>query len=172
MHIRRPGPLDRSAIAAIFAADQTFNDDEVAVALELVDAGLDGSSDYELLVAEDAVGHVRAYVCFGRTPMTDHTWDLYWIATHPEARGQGLASRLVRAMEHQITERRHAIVRIETSQLESYGAARVFYERAGYRETGRIPDFYRAGDDLVIFAKKLEARARAVAEAPSVQLAV
>lgn len=160
MRTRRPTLPDRAAIVAILHEDKTFNDDEIEVALELIDASLAGSSDYELIVGEDAEGVIRSYVCFGRTPMTQHTWDLYWIATHPAARGQGLASRLVRAMEQHITERRPAIVRIETSQLEAYGAARVFYERAGYAETGRIVDFYKPGDDLITFSKRLEARVR------------
>jgi ribosomal protein S18 acetylase RimI-like enzyme len=158
MHIRRPTLLDRPAIERILRDGETFNEAETAVALELVDEVLAGGSpDYQILVAELESGMVGSYICFGKTPMTDVTWDLYWIASHPTARGQGLASRLVRAMEQQISENGHAIVRIETSQLESYGAARSFYERAGYAEVGRIPDFYRPADDLVIFARRVEA---------------
>jgi len=161
MRIRRLTPPDRDDLSRLLIESGTFNEDEIRVALEVIDEAIaEPGKDYHVLVAEDGQGRVVSYVCFGHTPMTEATYDLYWIATHPDARGQGLASRLVRAMEAELTSTRPCTVRIETSQLESYGAARVFYERAGYAEVGRIRDFYKTGDDLVIFAKRLEPRAR------------
>jgi ribosomal protein S18 acetylase RimI-like enzyme len=88
--------------------------------------------------------------------MTEFTWDLYWIATHADARGKGIATKLVAAMEDAIREDQGRIVRLETSQMEAYGAARTFYERRGYVEVGRIDDFYKTGDDLITFAKRLD----------------
>ena len=44
---------------------------------------------------------------------------------------------------------------METSGRPSYEGARVFYEREGYRETARVPDFYGSGDDKVIYVKRL-----------------
>jgi ribosomal protein S18 acetylase RimI-like enzyme len=93
--------------------------------------------------------------------MTLGTYDLYWIATHRDARGRGVATRLVAAMEEELRRQGARIVRIETSQMEAYGAARAFYARIGYDEVGRIRDFYRPGDDLVTLAKKLTAEKRA-----------
>lgn len=157
MRIRRLAPPDRTAIGALFSADETFHDDEVAVALELVDAAiLRPDGDYRVLVGEDVDGRLLGYVCYGPTPMTDATFDLYWIVTHPAARGRGVASRLATAMEAELAALRARLVRIETSQLEAYGAARALYARLLYREAGRIPDFYRPGDDLIILAKRLD----------------
>lgn len=160
MRIRRLALPDREPIATLLRSDETFNEDEVAVALELIDAAIAApDKDYQALVAEDDSGRVVAYVCYGKTPMTEATWDLYWIATHRDARGQGMAGRLVRAMESELHAARAKTVRIETSQLEAYGAARTFYARLAYKEVGRIADFYRTGDDLIILAKRLDARA-------------
>ena len=47
---------------------------------------------------------------------------------------------------------------IETGGRPDYAGQRCFYETQGYVEVGRIPDFYRAGDDGVIYWKRLEAR--------------
>jgi ribosomal protein S18 acetylase RimI-like enzyme len=161
MRIRRLTPPDRGDLERLLSESRTFNDEEIRVALEVIDAAIaEPGKDYHVLVAE--VDHrVLSYVCFGPTPMTEAAFDLYWVATHPDARGQGLASRLLDKMEAELCAGgRIPTVRIETSQLESYGAARVFYERAGYAEVGRIRDFYKLGDDLVIFAKRLEPHAR------------
>jgi ribosomal protein S18 acetylase RimI-like enzyme len=163
MRIRRLTPPDRGDLARLLEESGTFNDEEIRVALEVIDAAIaEPGKDYHVLVAENELGRVMSYVCFGPTPMTEAAFDLYWIATHPDARGQGLASRLVLHMEGELASSRACTVRIETSQLESYGAARVFYERAGYAEVGRIRDFYKQGDDLVIFAKRIEPRVRPV----------
>ena len=162
MRIRRLTPPDRGDLERLLSESRTFNDEEIRVALEVIDAAIaEPGKDYHVLVAEGDGGRVMSYVCYGPTPMTEAAFDLYWVATHPDARGQGLASRLLHKMESELCAGgRSPTVRIETSQLESYGAARVFYERAGYTEVGRIPDFYKLGDDLVIFAKRLEPRAR------------
>jgi ribosomal protein S18 acetylase RimI-like enzyme len=178
MHIRKLAPPDRDQVLAVLRSDGTFQDEEVEVAMELLDSALAGSRDYHALVcvhdADDRPGGVgvgvAGYVCYGHTPMTVGTFDLYWIATHRDARGRGVATLLVNAMERELWAQGARIVRIETSQLEAYGAARSFYARHGYVEVGRIRDFYRAGDDLVTLAKHLEGapawRARPGSDAP------
>jgi ribosomal protein S18 acetylase RimI-like enzyme len=156
MRCRKLEPPDRAAIEALLRSDGTFNGEEISVALELVDSAIaHPGRDYLALVMESEAG-VVGYVCYGRTPMTEGTFDLYWVATHALARGKGVATQLVKTMESEIRSHGARIVRIETSQLESYGAARSFYERLGYEEVGRIRDFYKAGDDLITFAKRVD----------------
>ena len=154
--IRRAAPADRPALAAALASDGTFRDDEVAVALELVDASLAGSVDYELLVAE-LDGEAAGYVCFGPTPMTRATFDLYWVVVHAAARGRGIAVALVRAMEDALAGRGGGQVRVETSETEGYGAARRLYEKLGYPEQARFDDFYAPGDALLVYYKRVSA---------------
>ncbi len=128
-----------------------FAPDEVEVAVELIDAAIADApgNTYEAIVAERD-DRVVGYACFGPTPMTDHTWDLYWVAVGPEARGLGLGRRLVRGVEEDVAGRGGRILRAETSSKEAYGATLAFYRATDFTEAGRIPDFYRAGDDLVI----------------------
>jgi ribosomal protein S18 acetylase RimI-like enzyme len=160
MRVRRLAPPDRPGVVRVLEDSGTFNREEIEVALEVIDGALaEPGKDYHVLVAEDDAAQIGSYICFGRTPMTECTWDLYWLATHPAARGQGLGTRLVRAMEAELEGSGPSIVRIETSQLEAYGAARSFYRRVGYLEVGRIADFYKPGDDLIILSKRLDARA-------------
>lgn len=154
MNVRALAAADREAIAGVIASDQTFKPDEVAVALELVDLAIAGSSDYEVRVAADADG-VCGYICFGRTPMTERTYDLYWIVVHARTRGKGVARLLVGAMEAEVRSRGGGQIRVETSATDGYGTAQAVYARLGYPEASRLPDFYSPGDALITYYKVL-----------------
>ena len=154
--IRGLEPGDRQHLEAALRSDGTFRDDEVAVALELIDEAIKGSDDYWIRVAtlDDEVA-VAGYICYGPTPMTASTYDLYWVVTHVAARGRGVAGSLIEAMETDLRARSATGIRVETSQLEGYDAARQLYDRRGYPEVARLADFYRPGDDLIICYKRL-----------------
>jgi ribosomal protein S18 acetylase RimI-like enzyme len=89
--------------------------------------------------------------------MTESTFDLYWIVTHANARGHGVAPSLVRAMETELSKKSSVSIRVETSQTEGYGAARKLYAKLGYPEAARFKDFYKAGDDLIVYYKHIGA---------------
>jgi ribosomal protein S18 acetylase RimI-like enzyme len=152
--IRPARPQDRGALEAAIRSDATFHADEIAVAIELVDKGVAGDPDYLVRVIEVA-GAVRGYVCFGRTPMTAATWDLYWVVVDAATRGQGLARALVNAMEDEIRAGGGGHVRVETSVSDGYGAARRLYEKLGYPLAATFADFYAPGDDLLVYYKRV-----------------
>jgi len=135
----------------------------VSCAIELLDGALvqaEGNT-YEALVAH--LGQAAAlpgdplvgYACFGATPMTEGTFDLYWLVVAEEARGRGMGRGLLTAVEDQLRGRGARLLRIETSSLEGQGGAARFYAQTGYRQVGLVADFYRPGDDLITFAKVL-----------------
>jgi len=148
---------DRSALAGMLSRIEQFKPDEVDVALELIDAALEdpAGSGYECLVARSE-GLVVGYTCVGPTPMTEATWDLYWIAVDPDVQGRGIGRALYAAFVERIRTRGGRQVRIETSSKETYAATGGFYERLGFRIDGRLRDFYAPGDDLLIFYRKLD----------------
>ena len=43
----------------------------------------------------------------------------------------------------------------ETSSQETYGGTIQFYEKTGYELVGKIKEYYKPGDDKLIFAKRL-----------------
>jgi ribosomal protein S18 acetylase RimI-like enzyme len=127
----------------------------VACALELIDAALTPNNhDYQVLVAIRE-GKPVGYVCYGPTPMTQGTFDLYWIASDPLVRGQGVGAALVSAMEGDLRRRKGRLIRVETSAMEAYGPTRGFYAAMQYKEEARFRDFYKPGEDLIILAKRL-----------------
>jgi len=161
-------PSDRAQLIDILSQGAGFRSEEIACAIELLDAALapsDGEpadqrdpddTGYEARVAvADDGERVLGYACFGATPMTEATYDLYWLVVAENARGRGVGGALVAAVDAELKQRGARIIRVETSSLEGQGGARRFYEKTGFRLAGAIPDFYRQGDDLLVYAKVL-----------------
>jgi ribosomal protein S18 acetylase RimI-like enzyme len=154
MDIRPLVAKDRELLAGLIRRIETFSPDEVTTAIELVDITLTPENkDYKIIVA-DRDGKMVGYICYGPTPMTEATYDLYWIASDPEVRGQGVGASLISAMEGDLRRQNARLVRVETSATEAYGPTRGFYASMKYTEEARIRDFYKLGDDLIILTKR------------------
>lgn len=145
----------RGRLREILDATAVFRPDEVEIALELFDDAVTG--DYEFLGGFDHDDLV-AYACFGATPGTDRTFDLYWIAVHPRAQGNGSGSHLLAEVEQRLRDRGARLLVVETSSRPEYNATRRFYLARGYHEAARMRDFYAVGDDRVIYTKALAPR--------------
>ncbi len=104
---------------------------------------------------KDDPAQVLGYICYGPTPMTQNTWDLYWVVTDPDHKRRGIGSALLRQMEEEIRASGGALIRVETSTLDGYGDAHRFYALHGYPELSRLVDFYKPGDDLITLVKYL-----------------
>jgi ribosomal protein S18 acetylase RimI-like enzyme len=128
----------------------------VAVAEELIDSYLNdpSGSGYHILVAE-VDSAVAGYVCYGPTPLTEGTWDIYWVAVAQDKQGKGIGSALMKATENEIIRDKGRLCIIETSSTPAYEKTRNFYVNRGYEIICRIPDFYMPGDDKVILQKRL-----------------
>ncbi|MGH7631383.1 MAG: GNAT family N-acetyltransferase [Gemmatimonadales bacterium] len=131
-----------------------FRNSEVAVALEVFDAAVGGAPDYTALGAEVG-GTLAGWICWGPTPCTVGTWDLYWMAVDPALHGAGVGSALLAAMERRLRGQARLIV-VETAGRPDYAPTRAFYEARGYAPAARIADFYQPGDDLVVYVKRLK----------------
>ena len=144
---------DRRRIEDITRAVRVFRDDEIPVALEVFDAAAAGSPDY---VALGAVldGQLVGWICWGPTPCTLGTYDLYWMAVDPRTQSAGVGTALVREMEGRLAGSARLIV-VETAGRPDYRPTRAFYEARGYRRAAVIPDFYAPGDDQVVYLKTL-----------------
>lgn len=154
--VRSLDTIHRERIRSIVEATGVFRPDEAEIALEVFDAAIDRPGvDYTALGAFDDDGTVLAFACFGPTPCTAGTWDLYWIAVDPGGQRQGIGRRLMEACEEAITRARGRLIVVETSSRDDYGPTRTFYESLGYTATARIPGFYAPGDDLVVYTKPL-----------------
>jgi ribosomal protein S18 acetylase RimI-like enzyme len=159
MGIRELKPRDRSSIEKMVISSGKFNDVEIATALELVDESLEEGekSGYIFAVLGDVQEQTsaRGYACYGPVPLTQGVYDLYWIVVDPADQKRGFGRILLQYVERDVVKRGGRMVLIETSSQESYGATIRFYARSGYHLEARIRNFYRIGDDKLVFQKEL-----------------
>ena len=148
-------PADTEAVRELVLATGFFNAEEVEIAAELVAERLQRgpASGYEFLFSERD-GRLLAYSCFGRIPCTLASWDLYWIAVHPDAQGTGLGRHLLQETEQRVLSRGGQALYAETSGRAQYVPTRAFYTHCGYKTAAVLEDFYAPGDAKHVFVKR------------------
>jgi len=158
----RLGRVERRHVDAIWAlleATKVFREEEIGVALEVIESYLENpGQDYDVVGAFTRDGSLLGYACWGPTPCTLGTFDLYWIAVSPDAQGRGIGKLIMQEVERRLARANARLVLIETSSTEPYAPTRAFYRSLGYQEIARVPDFYLDGDDRVILARRLDGR--------------
>jgi ribosomal protein S18 acetylase RimI-like enzyme len=153
--IRTPQPNDRNAIEHMLTQSGFFTQDEVRVALELFDVAVNNPDQQDYLFAlAELNARVVGYVCYGWNSMTEGTWDVYWICVNPDEKNLGIGKVLMAHTEQEIWAKKGLLIVVETSGREQYQATRAFYLKLGYQEEARLRDFYRPGDDRVIYTKR------------------
>ena len=151
---------DRKDVVNVIQATPDFSGEEKKVAVELLDSYLKSgeSSGYHIAVAQSGFS-ATGYICYGPTPLTTDTWDIYWIAVASNQQGKGTGQALMEYAEHEIEKQNGRLVVIDTSSKPDYARTRRFYAEYGYEEAAVIRDFYAVGDDKVIFRKTLAEQA-------------
>lgn len=146
---------DKDAVLGLVRATGFFTEAEVGIAEELMDVYLErpDQKDYGVVVVENDHGGPAGYMTWGPTPLAEDAYDLYWMAVSPSEQGRGRGKELVRWLEAEVGRRNGRVIIIETSSQPKYHGTRQFYIDLGYKEVARVPDFYKAGDDRVIYAK-------------------
>ncbi|MDD5708083.1 MAG: GNAT family N-acetyltransferase [Kiritimatiellae bacterium] len=148
---------DVERIRNLVASTGYFHESEVAVAVELAQERLrlGAASGYEFLFAEEADGTLAGYSCFGPTPCTQSSFDLYWIAVAPAYQGHGLGRELDERTRRCAREMGGTRIYAETSGRPQYASTRAFYERCGYALASMLDDFYAPGDGKATYLKTL-----------------
>jgi ribosomal protein S18 acetylase RimI-like enzyme len=155
MAIRKFEKDDIRPLEEIVRATGVFREEEVDVAVELMDiaANEKEQKDYFLYSYVDEFGTLQGYYCAGPTPMTQCTYDLYWIAVHPRVHKKRIGHELLEHCEEHVKTMGGKLLVVETSSQPKYEPTRRFYLRHQYTEAARINDYYAQNDDLVIYSK-------------------
>ncbi len=157
VHIRKMKNEDRAILLNMLTETNMFTQAEIDVAMELIDIFLTNQKqkDYLIYVATNEKEQTIGYVCYGPTPATEGTFDLYWIAVAPKNQNQGIGKKLLSFAENQVLKQKGRQIIIETSSQPKYQPTQQFYLNNNYKIEARIKDFYRLGDDRLIFVKRL-----------------
>jgi ribosomal protein S18 acetylase RimI-like enzyme len=147
--IRPFGREDLSAAERLIDATGLFPANLLA---EMAEPGLSGESEEFWLVAGQVSG--LAYVAPER--MTEGTWNLLLLAVSPESQRLGLGRALVGAVCDRLRSTGARLLLVETSGLPEFAGARTFYTASGFRREARIRDYYRQGEDKVVFSMSLD----------------
>ncbi len=154
--LRDDGASDRPAIASIVGRCDVLSDEEKGCALELLDIYLDGTEDEGYFFRTAIVSGVPAgFICYGATPLAQGVFDIYWIVVDADYRKKGVATGLLKDTERILAGEGARLIMAETSGQSGYAPARSFYERNGFQAEARIRGFYRPGDDLVVYVKRV-----------------
>jgi ribosomal protein S18 acetylase RimI-like enzyme len=157
MTVRRTERQDLEAIRSIVTATGVFSEEEIGIAVELLEIFLNDpdQKDYEIFSYVDGEGKVLGYICIGPTPATQATYDLYWIAVDPTTHSKGIGTVLLNFTEDMLRQRGGRLLIAETSSTSKYDNTRQFYERKKFQKLAHIKEYYKPNDDLVIYGKYL-----------------
>ena len=157
MKIRPLKTHNKKEVSRLLRQARTFNDQEIQVALEVVDEALrrPEKGDYCAFCALEANGTLAGYICFGPIPMTEGCYDLYWIVVDKAFSRRGIGGKLIEFMEDSVIKQGARRIYVDTSSTPPYEPARALYEKHGYRVVGLLEDFQRNGDHKVIFMKEV-----------------
>jgi ribosomal protein S18 acetylase RimI-like enzyme len=144
-------------VREIVTSTAFFSDPEVDVAEELISERLakGEASGYLFVFAESPDGRSLGYACYGPTPCTERTFDLYWIAVHETMRGLGLGKRLLAEVEGRLRNIGGGKLIAETSSRRQYEPTQKFYLSCGFDQEARIRDYYAPGEDILYFTKDI-----------------
>ncbi|MDD3094703.1 MAG: GNAT family N-acetyltransferase [Candidatus Neomarinimicrobiota bacterium] len=148
---------DLAAIRDILRSAGFFYEHEIDIGVELAETNLskgEEASGYIFLIAENTAGPV-AFTCYGKTPCTADSFDLYWIAVHKSMRGGGLGKTIMQKVSDAVRRMGGRKLWIETSSRPLYEPTRMFYLKNGCELVAELPDFYGEGDNKCIFLKRL-----------------
>jgi GNAT superfamily N-acetyltransferase len=156
LEISVPTAADGQSLIGLVSGIELFEPDDVKTIKELwtefVTKG--EQSWYHFLVARAGV-EIRGFACYGRRPLTENSFDLYWIGVGQQFQDQGIGKKLLFRVEDEIRKLGGRLLIIETAGKPIFEPTRQFYLRAGYDLEARIRDFYSPGDNLEIFTKHL-----------------
>ena len=153
--------VERAALIHIALRTGLFSSEEAEA---LLGSTLDGLANGSLPAYHQAVvcrraqsAEVLGWSYFAPDAYAEGVWNIWWIGVAPHHHGRGVAQALLSHIEETIVHSGGRVIVIETSDQQPTARSRRFYEKSGYRECGRVPDFYGPGEAKVIFARSFVA---------------
>ena len=157
--IRRTVPADVPRLIELTNSTGFFRPEEIVGLREVLDDYFaqfanDPSANHVCFTFEQD-GRIAGYVYIGEAELSDRGWYVWWIAVDPTIHKRGIGRELMKEAEEEARRRGGRVMFVETSGMANYAPTRRFYLRNGYDQEAVLRDYYRDGDDMVIFRKRL-----------------
>jgi ribosomal protein S18 acetylase RimI-like enzyme len=152
----RPAILnDKNEMINLFDALNLFDTDEMKFMSELVDNFFNeslGEGHYWIVNDDNGITSAAYYApeSFGQ-----NVYNLYFIGVSPNQQGNGIGSSMLKYVENHLKELGERLLLVETSGLPNFEKTREFYLKNNYEKEATIREYYKEGDDKIIFRKKL-----------------
>jgi ribosomal protein S18 acetylase RimI-like enzyme len=154
IELREYVAADRAAAVEAIVASTLFDAEDADFLGGVLDGHLEEGAESRCLVAM-IDGRVVGVAYARPEEATDRVWDLTMIGVRAESQGDGIGRALMRRIEDDLAATGQRLVVVRTSGTERFEGTRAFYRRLGYDEVARIPEYWTAGDDLVVFRRAL-----------------
>ena len=155
--MRAPLEEEGSEIISLTKKIKQFSDEDVHCVADLWKESIQSGTDpdrYHFIIAKTEK-QILGFACYGHRPLTEGTYDFYWLGVDPSFQKRGIGKALIERVENEVRNKKGYLLIIETSSMEDFSSTRAIYVSIGYQLVAQIPDFYKPGDGLVIFTKKL-----------------
>lgn len=87
--------------------------------------------------------------------LTEGTYNLYAIGVKKDMQNIGIGTQMMHFIENYLKKDGHRVLIVDTSSADTFKLTRKFYEKLGYHQEAVIRDFWKEGEDKVVFWKKL-----------------
>ncbi len=150
---------DLERVREISASSGIFDEDDVDITVCLADDALyqlehpeddDYPHDTNFLFAE-IDGVTCAYACYGEIADSEANYELYWLATHNDYRGQGIGKKLIAELIRILQQKGCHKLFIKTESKPQYKATRHFYDACGFTLEATLKQYYSEFDDCCIY---------------------
>lgn len=153
MIIRPTTEADIAALQAVVDGTELFPSEMLP---DMVGGFLAGDDDDDALWLTCESEGAAVGFCFAKPEqLADGTWNMLAIAVQPAMQGLGFGRAIVGQLEADLARRCARVLIADTSGTDAFAKTRAFYCVCGYSEEARIRDFWAAGDDKVVFWKRL-----------------
>lgn len=152
MTIKNIEPSDLAGVKEVLDSSELFPSEMLD---DMIHDFITNPNSEEVWLTTVAEGTPISMAYLAPERMTEGTYNLYAIAVHKDRQGDGIGGQLMNHIEDYLTAKGHRVLIVETSGLPEYELTRTFYHKHNYKKEAVIRDFYQAGEDNVVFLKKL-----------------
>jgi ribosomal protein S18 acetylase RimI-like enzyme len=146
----------RQGILTVIQQIDLFTEEEIEFMTGLVDSFLNNSQEEgHYWVVSKEQEEVNAVAYYAPETFAHEVYNLYFIGVNPTEQGKGIGSNMIKFIENHLQNLNQRMLLVETSSLPKFEKTRQFYQKQGFTKEAVIREYYKEGDDKIVFWKKL-----------------